>query len=135
MRSVLVAGLVLLVAGCAGMDITAPSVSLAGNYSLKAINGLPLPFTSLDNGSERDVLVADVLTMNSDGSYRDVGTYQVTTNSGVQMLQQAEVGTYSNINGSITFNDQTQGEVYQGSLSGSVLTEIVVGLTEVYQKD
>ena len=75
--------------------------------------------------------ISDQLTINSNGTYSDVSQY--TTSQGTS-ASSTENGTYSNNNGAVTFNDQTDGFVYQGSLSGSVLTEIVAGLTEVYQR-
>jgi hypothetical protein len=116
--------LAISLAACTSSDATAPTVSIAGTYTLKSINGTPLPYsftTSL-------TLTSDVLTMSSNGSYSDVATYSNGTTT-------TEIGTYSNNNGSITFNDQTDSVIYAGSLSGSVLTEISGSYTEVFQKN
>jgi hypothetical protein len=116
--------LALSIAACASSDATSPTVSIAGTYALKSINGTVLPYsftTSL-------TLTSDVLTMTSSGSYTDVATYSNGTST-------TEQGTYSTNNGSITFTDFTDNVVYQGSLSGSVLTEISGSYTEVFQKN
>jgi hypothetical protein len=41
---------------------------------------------------------------------------------------------WSATNGSITFDDQTDGVVYQGSVTGNALTEIVNGFAQVYAR-
>ena len=111
-------------AACAGNDVTSPTVTLAGTYSLRTINGSPLPYTFGSGVS----LTSDVLTLRADGTYTDVGHYSdgaVTT----------EQGVYTNSGGSVTFDDQTDNVSYQGSLSGRVLTEITNGFTVTYQKN
>jgi hypothetical protein len=120
----IVIALALSLAACAASDATSPTVSIAGTYALKSVNGSSLPYsftTSL-------TLTSDILTMGSNGSYTDIATYSNGTTT-------TEQGTYSNNNGSITFTDLTDSVVYQGSLSGSVLTEISGSYTEVFQKD
>ena len=125
MRRFAIVALAIGLAACTNNDSnsTAPTVSVVGNYSLRTINGSPLPYT-FSNGS---TLSSDVLTLFADGTFSDVGQYS----DGTAIVEQ---GFYSNNNGSITFVDQPSGFTYQGSLSGSVLTEIVNGLTETYQK-
>lgn len=112
-------------AACAGNDVTSPTTTLAGTYSLRTVNGTALPF----NFGGGDVLQSDVLTLRNDGSYIDVSQW----NDGSTTSEQ---GTYTNNAGAITFYDQTDGGVtYQGSLSGRVLTEITNGYTVTYQKN
>ena len=110
-------------AACAN-DATAPSTSVEGTYSLQRINGTTLPYT-FSNGLQ---LAGDQLVLNTDGTFTDIARYSDGRSS-------TEVGYYTSLNGSITFNDQTSGSSYQGSLSGTVLTEIVNGFTETYQKN
>lgn len=121
------AGLVVA-ASCGSSDPTSPTVSLVGTYTLKTANGSALPYTT-PNG---DALVADQLTLNDDGTYVDVAQYALARGG---FATTTEYGTFESNNGAIFFDDQTDGLSYQGSLSGRVLTEIVGGLTEVFQKD
>jgi hypothetical protein len=123
MRRALVLGLALALAGCQN-DSTAPSVSLQGSYSLRTINGTSLPYT-FSNGL---TLAGEVVTLYGDGTYTDVSTYLNGQSSSDQ-------GFYTNNNGAITFTDQTAGIQFQGSLSGSVLTEIVGGFTQAFSKN
>ena len=58
MRRIALLAAVIALAAC-NNDATSPSVSLVGTYSLRTINGNPLPFT-FSNGA---VLVNDQLTV------------------------------------------------------------------------
>ena len=124
----LAAGLVAL-AACTN-DSTSPNGNVTGTYSLRTVNGNPLPFTFSDGS----VLVSDRLSLNSDGTYVDIATF---SNAG----SATEQGLWSINNNLITFNDQTDAFTYNGSVSGSVLTESFPStrasgsITEVYQKD
>ena len=119
-------GMLLLAIGMAACanDATAPSTSVEGSYSLQRINGATLPYT-FSNGLQ---LMSEQLVLNTDGTFTDIARYNNGRSS-------TEVGYYTSLNGSITFNDQTSGTTYQGSLSGTVLTEIVNGFTEIFQKN
>lgn len=124
MRRAAILGLALaFVTGCS-TDATGPSVSLEGSYSLRSINGFTLPYT-FSNGV---TLTSDVLTLDYDGSFQDVSTYRNAPSS-------VHRGYYASVNESaVTFTDLTSGITYKGSLSGSVLTEIVNGFTQAYLK-
>ena len=118
--------MLVLAAGFAacGSDATAPSTSIDGGYSLTSVNGTTLPYT-FSNGVQ---LTSERLTLNSDGSFTDTSQYSNGSTT-------TDTGYYTNLNGSITFNDVTAGITYQGSLSGTVLTEIVSGFTQTFQKN
>ena len=127
-RIALLAALVAL-AAC-NSDSTSPNGSAQGSYSLHTVNGNALPFTFSDGS----VLVSDQLTLNANGTYVDVATF---SNAGTA----TEQGLWSINNNLISFQDQTDNFSYQGSLSGSVLTESFPAsrgsgsITEVYQKN
>jgi len=116
-----VAVLAVALAAC-NSDSTAPSVSIFGNYTLKAINGNALP-VQLSNGQ---VLTSDMLTLNTDGTFTDAAQFSDGTVS-------VEQGFFTNNNGSITFQDAQTGAIFSGSLSGNVLTEIDGNVTETFQ--
>lgn len=105
-------------------DSTSPNGSIVGTYSLRTINGSPLPY----NVNFNSTVTSELLTLNRDNSYSDVAQYS----NGTSFVEQ---GYYSQYNNAITFNDQTDGLQYQGSISGNVLTEITSGYTAAYQKN
>ena len=115
--------LALGLAACAN-DSTAPTTSVDGTYTLKTVNGTTLPYT-FSNGLQ---LVSEQVILTTDGSFTDRSQY----NNGQTSV---DSGYWTNLNGAITFNDITAGITYQGSLSGTVLTEIVQGYTQTFQKN
>src|SRR5436305_6038063 len=130
MRKIALLAAVIALAAC-NNDSTSPNGSAQGSYSLHTVNGNPLPFTFSDGS----VLTSDQLTLNSNGTYIDVATF---SNAG----SSTEQGLWSINNNLITFEDQTDGITYTGSVSGSVLTEtfnsngsVSGSVTEVYQKN
>jgi len=123
MRKFVALALAFGLAACAN-DSTAPSTSVEGSYNLRTVNGTTLPYT-FSNGLQ---LVNEQLVLNSDGSFSDASQYSNGQTS-------VDSGYWTNLNGSITFNDVTAGITYQGSLSGTVLTEIVAGYTQTFQKN
>jgi|SRR5262245_29912335 len=128
-KFVIFAAALTALAACSN-DSTSPNGSPTGSYSLITVNGNPLPFTFSDGS----VLISDRLSLNGDGTYVDFATF---SNAG----SVTEQGLWSINNNLITFNDQSDNFTYNGSLSGSILTESFQstrtsgGITEVYQRN
>lgn len=106
------------------VDLTGITGSVRGNYSLRTINGYSLPYTF----SQGQMLINETLTLNGDGSYTDVSLW----NDG---HSDSHYGSYTSGNGSIQFTDQTSGFTYQGTLNGSVLTEVINGYTQRFSRN
>ena len=123
MRRLVMFALAGTLAACS-LDSTGPNGSLAGNYSLRTIDGQRLPYTF--SGGLR--LMSDDLTLMSDGTYQDVSRYDDGTSF-------VDEGDYTSYNGAITFYSATTGETYQGSVSGDVLTQIINNYTQVFERD
>jgi len=105
------------------MDSLGLPGSVAGTYSLRRINGTSLPFTF--SGGSR--LVSDDLTLYTDGTFLDTSRYDTGETS-------TDQGFYTNDNGSLDFESSETGIRYQGSVTNSVLTEVVNGYTQVFEK-
>jgi hypothetical protein len=110
-----------LATACAN-DATSPSVSIAGTWNLRTLNGSPLPYAVASNAS----IMSEQLMLNTDGTYTDVARYDDGNSF-------TEYGYYTISNNAITFDDQTDQITYRASVSGNVLTEIGQ-FTAVYQK-
>jgi hypothetical protein len=121
--TITIVALAIGLAACNDSNAVGPTVNVAGLYSLRAINGTNLPVT-FSNGR---TLVSDVLTLNVDGTFSDDAQFS----DGSVVVEQ---GFYSNNNGAIDFTDRDTGQTFSASLSGTILTEFVGGLTEVYQR-
>jgi hypothetical protein len=105
------------------MDSLGPSGPVAGTYSLRRINGVTLPYTF--NSGVR--LVSDDLTLYNDGTYADVSRYDSGATS-------TDEGFYTNDNGSLSFESSGSALTYQGSITNNVLTEVVNGYTQVFER-
>ncbi len=123
MRRILVLAVAIALSACS-MDATSPSGSVEGTYTLRTINGQSLPYTF----STGLTLSSEQLTLHRDGTYDDVSRY-ADGSTGIDQ------GYYTNYNGAITFDSNRTSAVYQGSVSGNVLTEIVNGYTQTFQKN
>jgi hypothetical protein len=122
MRRIAIAALAITLAGCSTSDSLGPSGSVEGTYSLALLNGSRLPFT-FSNGL---TLVSDDLTLYPDGSYSDFSQYSTGAT-------RTENGFYSENNGSLLFQPNAGGS-YQGSINGRVLTQIVGGYEQRFEK-
>ena len=120
-RLVMLALASTMLASCSS-DSTGPNGSVTGTYTLRTIDGQPLPYTF--SGGLR--LMSDELTLMSDGSYEDVSRYSDGTSF-------VDEGDYTNYNGAVTFYS-TSGDTYQGSISRDVLTQVLNSYTQVFQR-
>jgi hypothetical protein len=105
------------------MDSLGPSGDVTGTYSLRRINGVTLPYTF--SGGSR--LVSDDLTLYRDGTFLDVSRYDTGETS-------TDQGFYTSDNGSLNFESSETGITYQGSVTDDVLTEVVNGYTQVFER-
>ena len=122
MRRLVMLALAGTLAACSA-DSTGPNGSVTGTYALRRINGQTLPYT-FPSGRQ---LISDRLTLYSDGTYEDVSQY---SNAGSTV----DEGDYTNENGAITFYSTSQ-EIYQGSVSGNLLTQILNSYTQVFERE
>ena len=121
MRRLVMLALASTLAACS-TDSTGPNGSVTGTYSLRTIDGQPLPYT-FSSGLR---LTSDQITLMTDGTYQDVSRYS----DGSSFVDE---GDYTSYNGAVTFYS-TSGETYQGSISRDVLTQILNGYTQVFQR-
>jgi hypothetical protein len=114
---------VMALATACNSDSTSPTVSIAGTWSLRTLNGQSLPVQT----GPSTVVSSEQLTLNNDGTYNDVVNFTNGTFAN-------EFGYYTVNNNQITFVDQSDNNFqYTGSISGNVLTTFS-GITAVYQK-
>jgi hypothetical protein len=105
------------------LDSVGPSGSVTGTYTLRRINGSTLPYT-FTSGQR---LISDDLTLYRDGTFTDVSRYDTGETT-------TDEGFYTNDNGSLNFESSETGLVYQGSVTDDVLTEVVNGFTQVFER-
>lgn len=138
MRKSLVGLALLAVIGSAAAcsDITGYGIgSVTGDYQLRSFNGQPLPAFMGSGSFSSDELLAEVFTIDADGTYVD--TYQIrSTNSvGIQSTQTyQDFGTWDRNNSAFQFRDSRTGDIFNGSLTGSTLTITQLGDVYVYSR-
>ena len=122
MRRLVMLALAGTLAACS-TDSTGPNGSVTGTYTLRTIDGRPLPYQF----SSGLFLTSDQIILRTDGSYEDVSRYS----DGSSFVDE---GDYTSYNGAVTFYS-TSGETYQGSISRDVLTQVLNGYTQVFQRE
>jgi hypothetical protein len=125
--SALVAGATLAfgLAACSDSssnDVTAPAAITSVTYSVKSIDGNPLPWTYAPSGM---TLISWAVTVNSDGTWSDATAYLDGT-------EEHQSGTYTNSGSTETFT--SNGKTYTATVVGSGLSSIsFAGHVAVFQ--
>jgi len=134
MRRTLTASFVVVAAsltlGCT--PLTSP-LDLAGSYSLKSVNGLPVPYTFPADGSTVVLVEDDVFTLNPGGTYAESGQEQVTTAGVPSVRPVIDAGYFTRRNNTVTLESLLVG-TRDASIQGGTFTLVQQGITLVYQK-
>ena len=127
-----VATMVLATARCGG-DSTGIS-SINGPWTLRTVNGAPLPYTMSGGSGGTTELVEDVLTLNVGGTWSE--TKRVRTSAGGQITTETRnsAGSYSTFGTSITFTAATGGASRLATFADDALTFVETGATSVYRQ-
>jgi hypothetical protein len=120
-------------AACGGDGSTNPgSATVAGTYTLRTVNGSPLPYTLVQLGDDKFEVMADAITLKDGGIWTGAGTIRVTERGQMSTTAITSTGTYSLTGTAITITDVT------GSTTGTVergtLTVAQAGLLSVYTR-
>jgi hypothetical protein len=136
MKRFLIGLLVLpLMLGCGTTDSTAPNNgAIAGTWDLRSVNGTNLPYVVPTSSTTSNAITTSVLTLSNDGTYNEVTTIEQHDGNTSSTTSVTELGTWSAVNGFVTFDDQTDGLSYTGSISGNTLTETYGSYTSVYSR-
>lgn len=117
---------------------TGPSspASFAGTYALQTVNGAPLPYTLLDLGLFRLVIISDVLTFRNDGVVTETNTSDTFQQGiGTSRRTQTGVGSFTVRGNTVTVTWPVSG-IYTYTRNGSLLSvfEPQFGATWVYRR-
>ncbi|MGK2934051.1 MAG: lipocalin family protein [Gemmatimonadaceae bacterium] len=119
----------LALVGC-GKDATDPtSASVAGTYTLRTVNGSPLPYVTSQDETYTAEIVSSVLTLREDFSYAWAFTGRSTDNGQTTTNSESFPGTYRISGHTITLTD-AEGSI-PGTLSGNTITISIVALPVV----
>jgi hypothetical protein len=124
MRRLLGSALLAVLVACGGDKATGPNASVAGNYTLRTINGNSVPAVVFQDAQEKDELTGGNINLNADNTWSGSLSAKATnlaTGSVVSASVPAS-GTYSNNNGAITLTDSQDSSQLVGTVSGGTLT-------------
>ena len=126
-------GITLPVLGCGSHSATGPE-SFSGQYSLQTVNGAPLPFVEVQQGTSTIELLSDVFTVSEAGTFTELYTERTTVNGQVTTDSGTDKGTYTLKGVAVSFVYDSDGTTLPGSLVNGVLTFSFSGVPLVYTK-
>ena len=113
-------------------DSTGPE-AIAGNYTLRTIDGQDLPAVILQVLNDKVEVTAGSLRINSDLTFSSSLTAAATTSGTTTSATDTQTGTYTLNGTAITLRFQ-DASTSTGSITGNTLTVIDEGLSLVYRK-
>lgn len=135
MRRLLTAlSLLALVTACGGDSSTDPiSASVAGTYTLRTVNGSPMPYTVQQSGPFKYEITDDAYTLSDGGAWTEVWRDRTTSNGVVTTSENTDAGTYTRNGTAITLTSPNSGAV-SGSVNGGTLSLSAEGFALVFVK-
>jgi hypothetical protein len=132
MRKALIAFVAALSLACFDEGVTGSS-TVTGTYTLRTVNGSPLPYTIPGGGAVKTEIVSDTITLFQGGTFARARDSRITENGQVTMQSATETGSYSLLGTSITLNSVT-GKATLGIINGNAMTIVEAGVTSVFSK-
>ena len=126
------AALVTLAACGGDASTNTGPASVAGTYTLRTVNGAPLPFTLAQLGDDKYEVTADAITLKDGGIWTGAGTTRATESGRVSTTTVTSTGTYSLTGTAITITGVTESS--SGTVERGTLTVTQDGLLSVYTK-
>jgi hypothetical protein len=134
MRKLFVMLALATLAACGGDKATNPnSDAIEGTYSLKTINGSPLPFT-IQSGTTSYVLKTDVITIASNGSWTESITYTETFNGQSSNGTDTDGGTWIRAGNAVSLNSNFDTGGWAMTYNNGSLTVNESGLVAVFTR-
>lgn len=134
-----IAALALLVpvlAACDGGGIST-GVDVSGTYTLRSVNGDPLPATLFEDSEVRYEIIGGELRLQADRTYETPITFRFTDkfSGDAESDIAVETGTYRVRDGDITFTpDDPADATYVGTITGSTITYTTDGTTVTFRR-
>ena len=116
-----------LSAGCKSDSPTEPTErNISGTYNQRSIDGNSLPWTLLDTGSQKFVILSGVLKLNSNKAFEKLITIEETNRifipTTVETTTETLSGVYSLEDSQITFTEDSDGSISTGNITGNTIT-------------
>lgn len=130
----LVFAALVTLAGCGSDGSTnAGPASVAGTYTLRTVNGSPLPYVLFELGDETYEVLADAVTLIEGGTWTESATFRSTEGGTETTVTSTSTGTYTLAGSVITFASAESG-TFSGSVESGTLRLTEGGLLAVYTR-
>ena len=131
------AALLLVALACGSDKIAGPPTpaSVAGRYSLKTVNGAPLPFLIGQVGTSKSEVLADVLVLSANGTFLQTSTIRNTTDGVATTSSSSEPGTFTLTGSTAKFVFDIDGSFGTGTIADRTLTLSGNGFVTIYNKE
>jgi hypothetical protein len=133
MRRVLAGLIVAFSVACLGEGLTGSS-TITGDYTLRTVNGSPLPYTISGSGANRTEIVGEVITLYQGGTYARSRESRIVLNGQVTSENSAETGSYTLLGTSVTLVSAANGQPTLASINANTMTIVKAGMTAVFTK-
>ena len=130
---VLAIALAFVTTGCSKKDSPTSPATIAGTYTLRTINGSPLPYTLVLAGMDKVELLDDAITLTDAGTFTRLGHFRTTFSGVVTTTPITDAGSYVRTGTAITFTSPQNGSV-SGTVDNGTLTLNDEGLVGVYRR-
>ena len=126
----------LVVAGSVACfdDSIVGSPTVTGTYTLRTINGSPLPYVLAQTGTSITEVLDGAIALHEGSTYTRSGHLRITENGQATMVSTPATGTYSLFGNSISFRSNAGGGDAVAIIDGNTMTFVDAGMTSVFRK-
>ena len=133
MRKALIGVVVALSLACSDYDVTGSS-TVNGTYTLRTVNGSPLPYTLPGGGAIKTEIVSDTITLFQGGTFARVRDSRITENGQTTHVSEMDTGSYALFGTSVTLNSTATGKPIVAIINANTMTIVEAGVTSVFSK-
>ena len=110
------------------------SSTVNGTYTLRTVNGSPLPYTMPGGGAVKTEILSDAITLFQGGTFSRARDSRITENGQTTSRYETETGSYSLFGTSITLNSIATGKATLATINANTMTIVEPGVTSVFSK-
>ena len=133
MRSVVVGLVVACSVGCFDDSIVGSS-TVTGTYTLRTVNGSPLPYVLSETATSKTELLDRAITLHEASTYAESGHLRTTENGEATTIATQASGSYSLFGNSISFNNNAGAPTTIAIIDGNTMKFVEPGMTLVFRK-
>lgn len=133
MRSVIL-GLVVATSVACYDDSIVGSPSVTGTYTLRTINGSPLPYVLSETATSKIEVLDRAFTLHQGSTYAESGHLRRTENGETTIVSTPATGTYRLEANSVSFQRNGGSSLAIAIVNGNTMTFVEPGMTLMFRK-